>query len=62
MPVPNKPIRGQADWDTPLNAALDYLDARIDEVSLGYLNISGGSASSIYLNDQSIDGGTAGSF
>jgi hypothetical protein len=32
MPVPNKPSRGQADWDVPLNAALDYLDARIDDV------------------------------
>ena len=24
-----KPVRGQADWDVPLNSALDGLDARI---------------------------------
>lgn len=32
MTVPNKPNRGQVDWDVPLNNALDWLDNKIDNV------------------------------
>lgn len=32
MAVPNKPSRGQTDWDVPLNNALDWLDEKIDSV------------------------------
>lgn len=32
MTVPNKPNRGQVDWDVPLNNALDWLDNKIDSV------------------------------
>ena len=35
MAVPNKPEKGDFDWDVTLNAALDWLDERIDGVPAG---------------------------
>jgi hypothetical protein len=59
MPL-NKPRRGDLDWDIALNNALEYLDSKTTVE--GLINIDGGSASSVYTSNQSIDGGTAGSF
>ena len=80
MPL-NKPVRDELNWDTKLNAALDYLDNKVGATGAtgatgptgstgptgptgpsGFANIVGGSASSVYTNNQSINGGTAGSF
>ena len=35
MAVPNKPSRGDGNWDVPLNNALDWLDDKIDGLTLG---------------------------
>jgi hypothetical protein len=71
MPL-NKPTRGDLNWDVSLNNALEYLDGKLGATGpagpagppgpAASSNISGGSASSVYTINQSIDGGTAGSF